>query len=299
MDECICRICGSDDIIKICDEVTQAPESCVYECGKCSTNFIHPIMSLEEEESFYARSFEDYMTKRSGTLWESADEHFYKKQAEGERRLKNVRKYINRNDSILEIGSSTGYFLDDLRGYAGNVTGIEPSDAFRQYANSQDIPTVSGINEIEGNKYDIILLYYVIEHLRDPIQYISALKGYLNKGGHILAEVPNVKDALYSLYNAKGFQQFYWQKAHYYNYSNKSLEYVINKAGFDVVTYPEQRYDLANHLNWLQNGTPGGNEHYKKHFSIELESSYSETLKRNWMCDTVFAIATDKNDTMR
>ena len=145
MNQCKCRICSSSDVIKICDEVSQAPESSVYVCQKCGINFIHPIMSIEEEETFYAKSFENYMSKRSGALWESPNEHFYKNQAEGERRLKNVRKYINRNDNILEIGSSTGYFLDDLRGYGGDVTGIEPSDAFREYANSRNIYTVSDI----------------------------------------------------------------------------------------------------------------------------------------------------------
>ncbi len=292
MNKCICRICGSEKTTQIYDQVSQAPESSVYICQACGINFIHPIMSQQEEDDFYAESFENYMAQRSGPSWESPEEHFFSQQSEGERRLNLVRKYLKRSHSVLEIGSSTGYFLDDLRGYTAGITGIEPSRLFREYANSMDIRTVSKIEELTGQKYDIILMYYVVEHLRDPVGYFRDLKCMLTGGGKILVEVPNVDDALITLYNAKGFQSFYWQKAHYYNYSHHSLEYVLKKAGYQVSTHPEQRYDLSNHMNWLQNGVPGGTGLYSEYFGKEVEVSYAETLKQNWICDTIFAEAT-------
>ena len=81
MNKCICRICGSEKTTQIYDQVSQAPESSVYLCQACGINFIHPIMSQQEEDDFYAESFENYMAQRSGPSWESPEEHFFSQQS--------------------------------------------------------------------------------------------------------------------------------------------------------------------------------------------------------------------------
>ena len=45
---------------------------------------------------------------------------------------------------------------------------------------------------------------------------------------------------------------------------------------------------------WMMEGRPGGMGRYTDFFSAELEDSYSSALKRNWLCDTLFAVATEK-----
>ncbi len=291
----ICRVCGSTDHALVSSTVSGASDSAVYRCLDCELVYLFPIMPEEEEAAFYISEFEDYMEGRSGPGWESPEAHFRSYQAEGERRLPLVRPYLSPDDSVLEIGSSTGYFLDDLSGYVSSVVGVEPSVAYRNYALKSGIHTVEYLDDLNDAKFDVIAIYYVLEHLRDPVGYLNQLQAILNKGGRILIEVPNVDDVLLSRYDIPNFGPFYWQKVHYHVFSQRTLKDVVVRSGLEVQLFPAQRYDLSNHMVWMMEGKPGGMGRYIDFFSTELESSYSSALKRHWLCDTIFAVVT-KND---
>lgn len=290
MSKPVCRLCGSTDTELIGNKVSDAPESKQYKCRNCEIVYLFPIMSETEEADFYRAEFEKYMAGRSGASWKSPRMHFRSYQSEGERRLPLVRPFLKQEDDVLEIGSSTGYFLDDLRGYVNSVTGIEPSQAYREYANSMGIKTHNSLNELANNRYDVIFLYYVLEHLRDPIGYMALLASWLKPTGRILLEVPNVDDVLLSPYAIPNFAPFYWQKAHYYNFSQRTLTDVLTRSGYAVQMIPAQRYDLSNHMVWMMEGKPGGAGRYKNLFTPELETAYAEALKKQWKCDTLFAV---------
>ena len=108
----ICRVCGSTDHVLVSSTVSGDPDAAIYRCLDCELVYLFPIMTEEEEAGFYISEFEDYMEGRSGPGWESPEAHFRSYQAEGERRLPLVSPYLSPDDSLLEIGSSTGYFLD-------------------------------------------------------------------------------------------------------------------------------------------------------------------------------------------
>jgi SAM-dependent methyltransferase len=290
MSKPVCRLCGSTDAELIGEKVADAPESKQYQCRNCEVVYLFPIMNEKEEADFYRAEFEKYMSGRSGASWKSPQAHFRSYQAEGERRLPLVRPFLKPEDDVLEIGSSTGYFLDDVRGYVNSVTGMEPSQAYCEYANSLGIKTYQSLDELSGNRYDVIFLYYVLEHLRNPIEYMASLSDWLKPNGRILLEVPNVDDILLSPYNIPNFAPFYWQKAHYYNFSHKTLEDVLIRAGYHVKMIPAQRYDLSNHMVWMMEGKPGGVGRFKEIFTPELEIAYAEALKKQWKCDTLFAV---------
>ena len=287
-----CRLCGSRDHALVSRNVSEAPESSVYACKDCGIVYVFPIMSEEEEAAFYARQFEEYMSRRSGPGWKSPEAHFEAYRGEAERRLPLVTPHLRATDAVLEIGSSTGYFLDALRPHVRSTTGVEPSEAYRSYAESRGIETVQALETLEDRVFDVIALYYVVEHLRDPIAFASSLRRKLNPGGRLLIEVPNVDDALLSLYRLEAFDAFYWQRAHYHTFSRDTLRSVLERAGYAVETYPVQRYDLSNHMVWMIEGRPGGHGRFAEALGPAVADQYSQALKERWICDTVFAVAT-------
>lgn len=290
MEHPVCRVCGDTGHTLVSDKVAEAPGSALYRCVGCGLVYQFPIMSEEEEARFYACEFERYMQSRSGPSWKSPEQHFFSYQAEGERRLPLVRNLLGRQDAILEIGSSTGYFLDDLRGYVGTVTGVEPNTEYARYAQSRGIETQPSLEALRGRSFDCIFLLHVLEHLRAPVGYLTSLKSFLRTDGRVVIEVPNVDDVLVSTYNIPQFGPFYWQKAHYHCFSNRTLLDVCRRAGYQAEVFPVQRYDLSNHLVWMMEGRPGGAGHFRAIFSPELEAAYAEALKRHWLCDTVLAV---------
>ena len=105
-------------------------------------------------------------------------------------------------------------------------------------------------------------------------------------------EVPNVEDALLSVYAVPSFGPFYWQKAHYQNFSQKIvLAAVLDEAGYTAELIPVQRYDLSNHMVWMRDGRPGGFGRYRDLLTPAVERAYADALKARWVCDTVYAVA--------
>lgn len=278
---------------RVVETVWEAPEAAVYQCDNCEIVFLDPIMTESEEREFYEAAFAEYMKERGEAGNAKPEQSFEAFQGEGRRRLDNLEPYLREDMAVLEIGSSTGFLLDAVRPHVASVVGVEPGELYRDYANSRGIETHADVEELAGRRFDLILAYYVVEHLRDPIGQLRSWFEMLNPGGKLAIEVPNVDDALVRYYQVEAFDRFYWQKAHYFNYSHRTMELVMRRAGFaEVETIPEQRYDISNHVHWLLAGEPGGKGRYTDVFDDRLNAEYARCLREQWYCDTVFAVAT-------
>jgi SAM-dependent methyltransferase len=294
-----CPFCKEGLRHRVVETVWDAPESAVYQCDACGLVFLHPTMSPDEEKAFYEAEFSRYMKLRGGPGETVPEEHFARNRGEAERRLLNLKPYLRSDMRVLELGSSTGFLLSVLRSRVSSVTGIEPNRLYAAHARSLKLETCLDLSDVEGRKYDLVLAYYVLEHLRDPVTYLERIRAALNSGGLLALEVPNVDDALVSLYRVKSFDRFYWQKAHYFYYSYRTLRMVLEQAGFGPVQMiPEHRYDFSNHIHWLSRGEPGGLGKYSHIFDAEFDRKYAERLKRHWLCDTVFAVAEAAGSTL-
>jgi SAM-dependent methyltransferase len=278
---------------RVVDTVWEAPEAAVYRCDSCEIVFLDPIMSEEDERAFYEGVFAEYMTERGEAGNARPEQHFEAFQGEAARRLENLKPHLHGDMDVLEIGSSTGFLLDAVRPHVASVVGVEPGELYRDYASSRGIETHADAAELAGRSFDLILVYYVVEHLRDPVGQLMSWHDVLNARGKLAVEVPNVDDALVRYYQVEAFDRFYWQKAHYFNYSHRTMELVMRRAGFtEVETFPEQRYDISNHVHWLLRGEPGGKGRYTDLFDDRLNAEYARCLREHWYCDTVFAVAT-------
>lgn len=290
----ICPICYTPELKFLSDTVSGAPEASIYQCKSCEIIFQYPVMTSEAESQFYETDFPGYMEGRAGTpSWREPASHYASFiRQEGIRRLQELTPYLQPTWDILEVGSSTGYFLELMRPYVNSVAGVEPNPEQADYANERGIRTVKSMEELDKQQqYDTIFIYYVLEHIRQPVDFLASFKSMLKPEGRLFIEVPNVQDVLLSRYEIPQFGPFYWQKMHYIYYSPQTLNDVLHRAEYSCQLIPVQRYDLSNHLVWLRDGKPGGMGRFRELFSPEVEIAYAESLKRQWLCDTVFAIA--------
>ena len=295
-----CPLCLDGGVRRcVATTVWGAPGAVVCQCSACEIVFIHPMMSADEEQQFYTAEFAHYMRDRGAPGETEPEEHFQKNQPEAQRRLANLKPHLRSGMRVLEIGSSTGFLLAAVAPHVTSVIGIEPGRLYAEYANRRGIQTLPNLYAVVKERFDLILAYYVVEHLQNPIERLRNLRGLLNPNGLLAIEVPNVGDALVRLYQLESFGRFYWQKAHYFNYSPQTLATVLSRAGFSAELFPEQRYDLSNHLHWLLTSQPGGKGRYAHIFDQHLDREYARCLKSHWLCDTIFAIATPAQEANR
>jgi SAM-dependent methyltransferase len=252
-------------------------------------------MTATEERAFYGEKFAEYMAARGQAGGADPEQSFEKWKPEGERRRALLERWLRPGMRVLEVGSATGFLLDAVRGQVGDeLVGIEPGDEFRRFSIERlGIEAHPERSAVAERRFDLLLAYYVVEHLRDPVAELSEWRELLRPGGHLAIEVPNVDDALVRYWQVEAFDRFYWQKAHYFNYSHETLAMVLRMAGFDEVqTVPVQRYDISNHVHWLWKGKPGGLGAYTDLLDDAVNAEYARALRERWLCDTVMAVAT-------
>ncbi|MBN2140998.1 MAG: class I SAM-dependent methyltransferase [Desulfovibrionaceae bacterium] len=292
----VCRLCGAGPASQSLRAGTVyggGPEHGFWHCAECDAVYLYPPTTEEEEQRFYAREFEGFMAARSGKKadWASAEAHKASGRGHLARRWPFLEPYLAPGRDILEIGCSSGFMLDAFRDAGLNCVGVEPSGVFYEHLAHSGYQAYRNLDELErgpDRKFDLVVHFFVLEHIRDPYDFFRRTLDLLKPGGRIIAEVPCVNDPLTSLYRIPAFEQFYWSIAHHFYYSPKSLGFVLDRLGAGREILPEQRYDLSNHMTWMMDGRPGGQGRFDHVFSPELLDSYRQDLKRRWLCDTMF-----------
>jgi 2-polyprenyl-3-methyl-5-hydroxy-6-metoxy-1,4-benzoquinol methylase len=266
-----------------------------WECEKCGLVYLYPYLTKGEEKQFYAQEFEKFMEDRSGSdrNWSGPDAHIKTNQDQVKRRWEFLKDYLHKGNDVLEIGCSSGFMLNDLRDRGMSVVGVEPSGGFGNYLTENGHENYLSIEELKREtpekKFDVILHFFVLEHISDAVAFLNTQLELLKPGGYIIAEVPNVDDPLTSLYSIPAFERFYWSIAHHYYYNPKSLSPELVKLNCSKYFFRlDQRYDLSNHITWLQVGKPGGQGRFNHVFSKETLKSYKRDLINSELCDTFF-----------
>ena len=266
-----------------------------WECGECSAVYLFPVPSRDEEKRFYAQEFEKFMSTRSGRErdWTNAESHKVTNQDQVRRRWSFLGDFIIPHNSVLEIGCSSGFMLDAFRDAGMRCTGVEPSGEFLPYLRKQGHNAYETLREIEPDSlFDLIVHFFVFEHIRDPYSFLEIIWSHLKPGGAMVAEIPCVNDPLTSIYSIPAFEKFYWSIAHHYYYSPDSLSYVLDRLGYPYRLEAEQRYDLSNHMYWMAQGKPGGQGIYNNVLGDSVISAYRDSLKASWNCDTIILYIT-------
>jgi len=267
-----------------------------YYCDVCDVRYLYPTLSQDDEVRFYSKEFEKFMETRSGKDggWAKSEDHIKANEPTRVRRMKYLNPYFGTNKDILEVGCSSGFMLFPFLNKGHNCIGIEPSGIFSDYVQNQGINIYSSINDlIEARSemlFDIIMHFFVLEHIVDPVSFLEKQMKLLKPGGKIIFEIPNVADPLYSIYDIPTFERFYWSIAHPWYFSEKSLRYLLDKLRYSYEIKLDQRYDLSNHLIWARDGRPGGMGRFTKLLGKELEDNYKNNLIDIGMCDTLIGI---------
>jgi SAM-dependent methyltransferase len=109
-------------------------------------------------------------------------------------RFKKARKFIRKNDSILDIGADDGVMFDKYGSLISSSVGIEPVlSSPVQKGQHQLLPGYFPDACPPERKYDIITMLAVLEHIPTEVQKNLAhdCSRFLKPGGRIVITVPS------------------------------------------------------------------------------------------------------------
>jgi len=196
---------------------------------------------------------------------------------------------ILKNKKILDFGCGWGNFLKKTI-KAKSLTGIELRKECIDYIkkNIKKIYISDNLNSL-NEKYDIITMFHVLEHIPYQIETLKKLKKKLSKNGKIIIEVPCATDFLLLINEFKKFS--FWSE-HLILHTENSLKTILKASGFKKIKIKYyQRYNFSNHLGWFIKKMPGGHIFFKNISDNKMNKNYSDYLIRKKTSDTLIAIA--------
>jgi SAM-dependent methyltransferase len=96
--------------------------------------------------------------------------------------------------NILELGAGTGDSLSVLKETSNrllNCYAIEPNPSMEESLQSNNIEVFRSYREAQEKQYDVLVAYEVVEHILDPITFLSEYGKLLRVGGLFVISTPN------------------------------------------------------------------------------------------------------------
>lgn len=213
----------------------------IAQCRSCGLWYVNPQPAPEELRAFYA-NYDD------GEQWRKLEEHFNRAIRAAILRRKN-------SGSVLDVGCGSGNFLRCMREKGFSVFGIEPSGSGSDYArNEHGIDIYHGMMEDylaaqAGQRFDVITLLNVLEHLREPAAALMQLRQALASDGMLAVAVPDARfhDLVGRLRRRLGVPDPYWIEQpksvlsgfklpdHLCSFQPSTLSALLRRCGFRVV----------------------------------------------------------------
>ena len=224
-----CKICGPSDASIQYIYNRGGSTFDIVKCSRCGHLYVDPV-PLESPESRTMDTLVDAEFDGNNFL-KSLHVNLVIK-----REINCVKRVINKdNPKLLDVGCGTGWTTSIWQKEGFQVTGLEPSRSRCEYGRENyNLNIVNGLLEdLEGeNKYDVIVLRHVLEHIEDPGDFLTKLKNNLNEEGVILITIPNINSIGRYIFKENWEWVLPW---HLHFFYPKTLKALVNSRGFETL----------------------------------------------------------------
>ena len=138
-----------------------------------------------------------------------------------------IKKFIK--GKFLEVGAGKGGLVPFYKNLIKNITIIEPEKKLfkilkKKYSNKKISIKNKTINNIK-KKYDTVIYYDVLEHIKDDLNEVKLASKKLNKNGYLIFSVPAYQTFYSSFDKSVG---------HFKRYNKKDFIVLGKKTGLKI-----------------------------------------------------------------
>lgn len=207
------------------------------QCAKCGLIFTSSLPSLADLSRSYAQVENASYQIRHKTSWKDWLTH--KELTLNELGIAPISKHLHHRQLALDIGCGEGYLLELLDRFGYHAEGIDLNPSFVRTSNQRgNKASVASVEQIPlDGHFDLVTMFHVVEHLRDPFEALTTIASKINPGGSLIVETPLSLDRE--------------NTDHLYCFSASALEMALTSVGmtpirwFDYIDANYHHHNLA------------------------------------------------------
>lgn len=278
----VCPICESTDLAVVQEGVEggkvkqKAEDVVVLRCGDCDLEFLDTWDDVKRGYEFYAD--DEYLVQANEEelrLAKFNEYQVYFRQGE---------PYLHPRARVLDVGCGDGQFLRMIRERVGYIHGVEITPAQVDRLRKDGIPVWDRpLYELEpAEPFDIVCMHALLEHVPNVRAFRNDLKRFISKDSKIFITVPYGLDPLASFYDVDSYRRFFYREYHFYYFTERSMERLMDRVGYNVECSCTIMAPLTNHFHWLylQKGQRSREEFTSVLLPVPLRREYTPTGTR-------------------
>lgn len=214
----------------------------MWRCSGCGSVQVIELPSIEELQKYYAEYNEGYTAGMGARYEVEMSKRFHAKL--------DLMLRTTQGKSLLDVGSGEGLFLKlaAARGFSAVGCDYSPRSSY-----APGVKVVQGTLDQTGGlpfpdqSFDIVTLWAVIEHMRDPGAALREIRRVLKPGGYLFCDTPLCGQPAETLAAARS--HWFCPPEHLHVFSTKGLEIAHQQAGFIPLRhYPSFERNVARSL---------------------------------------------------
>jgi glycosyltransferase involved in cell wall biosynthesis len=174
-----------------------------------------------------------------------------------------ARLLTGSNHDVLDIGCGEGFFAAELARSGNRITGVDdrvaPANAIFERYFSADLDGGIGpvVEQLNGQRFDRVLLLDVLEHLKSPGQILEQSHAVLKREGSLIVSLPNVANIwvrIMLLFGRFNYQQRgLLDKTHLRFFTRRTARRLLEENGYTIETERETVIPIELVLGWSEN----------------------------------------------
>ena len=185
-----CPLCRSSELTPFDRDARRGND--IDACRGCGVKFINPQYTDGDRQRFYTEYIDFEKTDAPGPEAPWRKQRWVRKECK-RRSIEMIGRFVPKG-RILSIGCSDGLEISVAQelGWTAEGFDVDP-DATAEVARRYGATVHSGdFRDIEASPFDAILMDQVIEHVKNPGDYLSKISDLLRPGGILFFGAPNL-----------------------------------------------------------------------------------------------------------